>query len=291
VDGVPEIMFSMDDYSNPEHFEVLSGANSNLLAMMPGKRASMHHPDVNGDGFVDPVISEPVSPFRAVVYSGATLQPIVYSQYFSTAPGDGLNDVNLDGREDFVVYGTVNGKQSAIVVSGADGGLLRSDETWSGPLSEIVDLGDVNGDGAHDFGYGYPSSGGFVFVHSSVCGKTTTYGSACPPTVGATPAFTISNSCPTPGGAWNMTLSGPPGSALLMVGVQPAAAYIGGGCQLLVGPPATLFPIPFAFGFSILNTKLPLTSPVGKLYLQLFCSDPTKPWGYAASKGLEVTID
>lgn len=292
-DGVADVAYSMEQFSIPKPvIEFVSLANLVLVASIPNQSFGMtrRHPDVNADGVGDPVLQEPQSPYRAMVLSGQSLQPILYSQQGASA-SDSLGDVNQDGIDDIMAAVAIGDTYGAGAISGADGSLLGATTiSLSGPFSGFIGLGDVNGDGKSDLAVGEPHSH-TVSVYSFFCGGMTSYGSACPPTVGATPALLISDSCATPGGTWNMFLSGPPGSALLMVGAQPAAAYIGGGCQLLVGPPATLFPIPFTFGFSILNTKLPLTSPVGKLCLQLFTPDATKPWGYASSKGLEVSID
>ncbi len=155
--------------------------------------------DVNGDGKADFIVgAHQANPGglslagSAYVYSGAT-GGLLY-QKNGGATGDGLGgavagigDVNLDGRQDFIIGaytadpGGLDSAGSAYVYSGTDGSLLyQKNGAAAGDIfgATIAGGGDVNGDGRADFIisaiHASPNSqfyAGSVFVYSGLDGS------------------------------------------------------------------------------------------------------------------------
>lgn len=283
-DGVPDVIVSVTPPSPlgiPYHLQVMSSKTGASLTTLPSDDKPLHarRPDIDQNGVGDFVATENVWPYRVVVYSGTTFQPLLYAPYGADR-ADGSPDINGDGRDDLLVSNVLG----VLALSGHDGSVIA---TISNAAYETVAIGDINGDGfseviAHD---------GKLRAFSMNCGGTQAVGNACALAIGITPAISFFNACFTPGGKLTMSLTGGVGANLLVAGATAANAPLGGGCSLLVGPPVNIVPVPMPFGFSTSSFSVPWNSGLGDVRLQLFSPDASKPSGFASSKAMKITID
>lgn len=285
-DGVPDVLVSVTPPSALgilEHLQVMSSKTGASLTTLPSGDKPLHsrRPDLDQDGIGDFVATENVWPFRVVVYSGTTFQPLLYAPY-SADDADGAPDIDGDGRDDLLMSNSLG----VLALSGYDASVIA---TIPEHLGETVAIGDINGDGLSEVVARDP--GEFMGVFSMHCGASQAVGNACALGSGITPAITFFNACFTPGGKLTMGLTGSPGANLLLVGATATNAPIGGGCSLLVGPPAIIVPIPMPFGFSTGAFSIPWNSGLGDVHVQLFSPDASKPSGFASSKAMKITID
>jgi hypothetical protein len=283
-DGVPDVIVSVTPPSTlgiPEHLQVMSSMTGASLTTLPSGDKPLHvrRPDIDQDGIGDFVATENVWPYRVVVYSGTTFQPLLYAPYGADRV-DGSPDIDGDGRDDLIVSNVLG----VLALSGQDGSLIASIPNGA---YETVAIGDINGDGfaevvIHD---------GKLRVFSMHCGATQAVGNACTLASGITPSISFFNACFTPGGKLTMGLTGGLGTNLLLAGASAANVPIGGGCSLLLGAPANVFPVPMPFGISTGSFSVPWNSGLGEFRLQLFAPDASKPSGFASSKAMKITID
>lgn len=283
-DGVPDVIVSVTPPSTlgiPEHLQVMSSMTGASLTTLPSGDKPLHvrRPDIDQDGIGDFVATENVWPYRVVVYSGTTFQPLLYAPYGADRV-DGSPDIDGDGRDDLIVSNVLG----VLALSGQDGSLIASIPNGA---YETVAIGDINGDGfaevvIHD---------GKLRVFSMHCGATQAVGNACTLASGITPSISFFNACFTPGGKLTMGLTGSLGTNLLLAGATAANVPIGGGCSLLLGAPANVFPVPMPFGISTGSFSVPWNSGLGEFRLQLFAPDASKPSGFASSKAMKITID
>ena len=167
----------VDNTSGIGIVEVHSGKSGNLIRKINGAAKSQHFglalgscADLDGDGIRELMVGAPgqsvgsIAPGRVLIYSGATavlLQTLdgEYDQQWFGYDVDGLDDVDGDGVDDFVVAsGGVNGRNGRVqVFSGATGVELQRIEPES--ASRVRDVGDLDGDGHDDLAV---ASGGEV---------------------------------------------------------------------------------------------------------------------------------
>lgn len=147
-------------------------------------------PDLDGDGIAELVaggLGTPTTRGAVYVYSGAsggllrTLRLGAPGDGFGYAV-DGLDDLDGDGLPEIAVGAPAQSSAGAgagrvVVLSGADGSLLRSFlGADAGDLfgSAVARLGDVNGDGVNELVVGAPAAGasanGLVYVYDLVTG-------------------------------------------------------------------------------------------------------------------------
>lgn len=285
-DGFPDVIVSVTPPSPlgiPYHLQVMSSKTGASLTTLPSDDKPLHarRPDIDQNGVGDFVATENVWPYRVVVYSGTTFQPLLYAPY-GADDADGAPDIDGDGRDDLLISNSLG----VLALSGYDASVIA---TIPEHLGETVAIGDINGDGLSEVVARDP--GTFMGVFSMHCGATEALGGACKLASGATPAISFFNACFTPGGKLTLGLTGSLGTNLLLAGATAANVPIGGGCSLLLGAPANVFPVPMPFGISTGSFSVPWNSGLGDFRLQLFSPDASKPSGFASSKAMKITID
>lgn len=174
--------------------QVVSGSDGSLIYQFEGQfllglfGVSVAAVDVNGDGVDDILVGAPsespggMNEGSAYAFSG--LDGSLLTRIDGIVPGEtfgsevvGLDDIDLDGCEDFFVHspsrGTFGGTtDSALVYSGKTFSLLYEiGGTWQRTGQAGAGLGDINDDGTPDFIITDGRGGGSVYAYSGMDGS------------------------------------------------------------------------------------------------------------------------
>ena len=223
----------------------------------------------------------------------------------------GIGDLTGDGKDEVLASAPYDpvlgfGTGSVRVYSASDGQeILRYDGyEANGQFGySVAAIGDVDGDGVHDFAIGEPRSdvsfwdAGGVHVYRATTPPIVTYGQGCAGTGGFVPTLSSSD-CPTPGAVFQVHLTGAFGGSTAFVvfgGAMTEKALTNGCSSLVTASPAGPAIIPLGGhgpgnGSASMFGVMPATATTGDFFvMQAFVLDQTVA-GYSASAGLKVTI-
>lgn len=283
--------------------------------------------DASGDGvpdiaigYVHESIGNPSQASWIHVLSGADFSPVGWhSEPATSFPYFGgvvrlVGDINGDGKGDLVV-GSGNPSSGPFLPGlGPAAKIMRlsfpalgsvEKQVLTGPAyfgGAIAGVGDVNGNGSDEFAV---RSSGSVQVFTGACGSFTQYQKGVAPCYGLGQVEPELNAygCATAGGIVYFEVTSAPGGsiALIFFGTQQALMPMGFGCALKVWPvsPAILGPLPLmpigatgpGVGFFTIAGKLPMPLPPVSITMQAFMPDSSVPAGFAATNGLQMTIE
>lgn len=156
---------------------------------------------------------------------------------------------------------------------------------------------DRDGDGALDRDELDAGSDPADAASTPGCGGITSYGAGCAGAGGFVPVLAMSG-CAASGGTLSFSLQqgAGGGAALLLLGLGPAAAPIGGGCFLNVSPvlgAGITLPLAGALpgtGRLEFATVLPGGITSGTLTLQAVVQDATTPLGFTTTNGVQLVF-
>ncbi len=206
--------------------------------------------DVNGDGYDDVIVGEPVSG-KAYVYQGSATGLGTTASWSATGDADGgfgqtvsgLGDVNGDGYDEVAVGGIT---PSVHIYAGSAHGLTTSGTTISGGTSfgkwAISGVGDVNGDGYDDLIVGEMDSGHAYVYLGSRTGLA--YGSTLTGDSGGFYAQSLSDAGDVNGDGYGDVIVGEPHD-------QRAYVYLGSATGLSTAPSTTLSSSAAYFGMRV----------------------------------------
>ncbi|MBI4880930.1 MAG: FG-GAP repeat protein [Planctomycetes bacterium] len=256
--------------------------------------------DVNADGYADVIVGgEQGSTLSyANVYSGMD-GVIIHTFGLSGASHDegrvvsGAGDVDQDGLADLLLQTVF--PWGVVARSGNDGTeLFRLDGETASDLFgvSLSDAGDINGDGIPEIIAG--SASGYGRVISTDCGTIQVMGQGCPGSAPAAPALQITG-CAVPGAPVLVGLDAVsflPVPALLLAGTGTTSLPMGGGCSLLVLPPLVpVWVMTGMFGVLALETRIPITAPLGAFAVQAFIPDAAAPTGFRNSNAVVISVE
>lgn len=272
--------------------------------------------DLNGDGVPDFVVGAPGNNGAVQAFSGLPPHASLFFLDSASALGTlnvieygvavaGAGDVNADGFPDIIIGARLF---DAAMPPGVDHGLCQVVRHDHGSLfvvdgieagehygSAVASAGDVNRDGHADVIIGAPEAnggGGRFEVLSGCPNSAMAYGTGCPGSNGKTPTLALYG-CASPstiGEIW-IEKGLPNASALLFLGLGPAATPLKGGCKLLVAPLLPVIPVLPLGPKGNVHASFVFPSPLSPftVTMQAFVADPGLGYGFNDSNAVTAS--